>query len=142
MIVVHTFKPTSQMRSGSVDAEIQGWSEERPSSHQLHWTWLSTPIVPPLDHTSSNFIIRVIGEVQLGVERTYRQLLFIPFRSGPQRMSSFSCRVLVRRLGRVSYAKALALQKSLANTYKTISPSRPVSENSKFMIVILYLSIH
>ena len=53
-------------------------------------------------------------------------------------MSGSSCRVLVRRLGRVSYAKALALQKSLANSYKAISPSGPVSQIQKLFIIVIF----
>lgn len=79
--------------------------------------------VPPSKMTVQNFFIRVIGEHRA-------QLLFV-FRSVVGRphgreMSGSRCRVLVRKLGRVRYAKALDLQKSLASSYKTISPSGPV----------------
>ena len=56
------------------------------------------------------------------------------FYSVPSWALEMSCRVVVRKVGRVSYSKALSLQKSLANFYKNISPSQPVSKNSGKLI--------
>ena len=42
-------------------------------------------------------------------------------------MTGSTCRVLVRRLGRVSYSEGLTLQNLLATKYKAVSPPDPVS---------------